>query len=339
MSFIYGIIRVKTERRNHMEREKNNRMLEIFFRALRGEKISLKKLAEEYNVSTKSISRDINSIQNFLAEHRELMQNAELTYSHKERTYILNSDEFLKNKELFALVKIILGSRALNKEEILTLITKLKKFTTIQDRKTLENLIRKEIYHYHEVKSDCKSVIDNVWKIVQAIEEKRTISITYYKMNRDEVKHQIKPVSVLFSEYYFYLIAYKADDMSYKPIYFRIDRISSITEHREKFELEKKYDFDEGNLREKNQFMFPGDTVKIRFEFSGLSLQAILDRLPTAKVVEKNGNTSIIEAEVNHGRGIIMYLLSQGSWVKVLSPQSLADEIKEELNKMISYYE
>lgn len=322
-----------------MELEKNNRMLEIFFRALRGEKISLKKLAEEYNVSTKSISRNINSIQNFLAEHRELMQNAELTYSHKERTYILNSDEFLKNKELFALVKIILGSRALNKEEILTLITKLKKFTTIQDRKTLENLIRKEIYHYHEVKSDCKSVIDNVWKIVQAIEEKRTISITYYKMNRDEVKHKIKPVSVLFSEYYFYLIAYKADDMSYKPIYFRIDRISSITEHREKFELEKKYDFDEGNLREKNQFMFPGDTVKIRFEFSGLSLQAILDRLPTAKVVEKNGNTSIIEAEVNHGRGIIMYLLSQGSWVKVLSPQSLADEIKEELNKMISYYE
>ena len=120
-----------------MEREKSNRMLEIFFRALRGEKISLKKLAEEYNVSTKSISRDINSIQNFLAEHRELMQNAELTYSHKERAYILNSDEFLKNKELFALVKIILGSRALNKEEILTLITKLKKFTTIQDMKTL----------------------------------------------------------------------------------------------------------------------------------------------------------------------------------------------------------
>ena len=303
-----------------MEREKSNRMLEIFFRALRGEKISLKKLAEEYNVSTKSISRDINSIQNFLAEHRELMQNAELVYSHKERAYILNSDEFLKNKELFTLVKIILGSRALNKEEILTLITKLKKFTTIQDRKTLENLIRKEIYHYHEVKSDCKSVIDNVWKIVQAIEDKHTISIIYYKMNRDEVKHKIKPVSVLFSEYYFYLIAYKADDMSCKPIYFRIDRISSI-------------------LREKNQFMFPGDTIKIRFEFSGLSLQAILDRLPTAKVVEKNGNISIIEAEVNHGRGIIMYLLSQGSWVKVLSPQSLADEIKEELNKMISYYE
>lgn len=321
-----------------MEQSKNNRTLEIFFRALRGEAISLKKLAEEYKVSTKSISRDISEIQEFLSEHRELMQNAELNYSYKEKSYILNSDEFLKNKELFALVKVVLGSRCFSKEEILTLIAKLKKFTTIHDKKQFENLIRKEIYHYHEVKSDCPSVIDNIWKIIQAIEEKRTITITYYKMNRDEVKHKIKPASIMFSEYYFYLIAYDADDVKYKPIYFRIDRISAITEHRESFHLEREYDFDEGDLREKNQFMFPGETVRIRFEFSGLSLQAILDRLPTAKVVEKNGNTSIIEAEVNHGRGIIMYLLSQGSWVKVLSPQSLVDEMKEEIAKMQTYY-
>ena len=321
-----------------MEQNKNNRLLEIFFRVLRGEAISVKKLAEEYKLSTKSISRDISEIQKFLSEHRELMQNAELIYSYKDKAYLLNSDEFLKNKELFALVKIMLGCRCFSKEEVLTLIAKLKKFTTIHDKKQFENLIRKEVYHYHEVKSDCKSVIDHLWKIIQAIEEKRTITITYYKMNRNEVEHKIKPVSIMFSEYYFYLIAYDADNTRYKPIYFRIDRISAITEHRENFCLERKYDFDEGDLREKNQFMFPGETVKIRFEFSGLSLQAILDRLPTAKVVEKNGNTSIIEAEVNHGRGIIMYLLSQGSWVKVLSPQSLIDEMKEEISKIQTYY-
>ena len=198
-----------------MENQKSYRMLEIFFRALRGEAITVKKLAEEYKVSAKSISRDISEIQKFLSDHRELMKNAELIYSHRDKVYILNSDEFLKNKELFALVKIILGSRALSKEDVLVLIAKLKKFTTIQDKGTLGNLICKEIYHYHEVKSDCRSVIDNLWKIIQAIEEKRTITITYYKMNRDEVKHKIKPVSIMFSEYYFYLIAYDDDDLSY----------------------------------------------------------------------------------------------------------------------------
>ncbi len=321
-----------------MGNNKNDRMLEIFMRSLRGEAVSVKALADEYEVSTKSISRNISNIQVFLSEHRELMQNAELTYSHKDKAYRLSNDEFLKNKELFALVKILLGSRALSKDEILTIIYKLKKFTTVSDREKLDNLIRKEIYHYHEVKSDCPSVIENIWKLIQAIENKQLLTITYYKMNRDEVKRKIKPASIMFSEYYFYLIAYMADDEEYKPKYFRIDRISAITEHREQFMLDKKYDFDEGDLREKNQFMFPGENIKIRFEFSGLSLQAILDRLPTAKVVEKNGNISVVEAEVNYGRGIIMYLLSQGSWVKVLSPVYLIDDMREEIEKMRSKY-
>lgn len=321
-----------------MENNKNDRMLEIFMRSLRGEAISLKKLADEYDVSTKSISRNISDIQNFLAEHRELMQNAELTYSHKDKAYRLSNDEFLKNKELFTIVKILLGSRALSKDEVLTLIYKLKKFTTITDREKLDNLIRKEIYHYHEVKTDCNSVIENLWKLIQAIENKKVLTITYYKMNRDEVRRKIKPASVMFSKYYFYLIAYMADDKEYKPKYFRIDRISGITEHREEFVLDKKYDFDEGDLREKNQFMFPGENIRIRFEFSGLSVQAVLDRLPTAKVIEKNGNVSIIEAEVNYGRGIIMYLLSQGSWVRVLSPECLVEDMKNEIEQMKSKY-
>ncbi len=157
-------------------------------------------------------------------------------------------------------------------------------------------------------------------------------------MNRSEVRRKIKPVAVMFSEYYFYLIAYDTDDTALKAKYFRVDRITAMTEHREHFELDKPHDFDEGDLRQRNQFMFPGEPVKVKFEFSGLSTQAILDRLPTAKVVEKNGNVSVIEAEVNNGRGLMMYLLSQGAWVKVLSPQSFVDEMKTEIEKMKHLY-
>ena len=84
--------------------------------------------------------------------------------------------------------------------------------------------------------------------------------------------------------------------------------------------------------------MFPGDPVQITFEFSGLSLQSVLDRLPTARVIEKNGSKSTVTAEVNYGRGLIMYLLSQGSWIKVLSPQPLIDDMKGEIQKMAQHY-
>lgn len=250
-----------------IESEKSNRMLEIFFRALHGEAISSKALAQEYQVSTKSIGRDISRIQNFLAENRSLMQNAELTYSHKEKAYCLTSDEFLKNKELFALVEVILGCRCFQKEDALNLITKLKRFTTVQDRKRLEKLIQKEVYHYHEVRSDCAAVIDTLWKLIRAIDRKRLVTITYYKMNREEVKRKIRPASVMFSEYYFYLIAYPAEDAVCEARYFRVDRITSMTEHREQFHLEREYDFDEGDLREKTSSCSPARQRRSGFPF------------------------------------------------------------------------
>ena len=158
-------------------------------------------------------------------------------------------------------------------------------------------------------------------------------------MDRSEVVRRLIPSAIMFSEYYFYLVAYDVETENHIAKHFRIDRIKSITEHREKIQLDKKNDFDEGELREKNQFMFPGEVMKITFVFTGPSVQAILDRLPTAKVIEKNGNKSIFTAEVNYGRGIIMYLLSQGSWVRVLSPQVLIDDIKKEADNITKNYQ
>ncbi len=321
-----------------MEVPKNNRMLEIFFRALHGEHITIKKLSEEYGVSGKSIQRDIGDIQAFLSEHRDLLQNAELTYSYKERSYVLNNDAFLKNKELFAVVKVLLGSRCFSKDELLTLISKLKEFTTTEERSLLNSIISKEVYHYHEVNTDCGSVIDMLWRLIHAIEQRRVLTIRYTKMDRSEVVRKILPSSVMFSEYYFYLIAYDAGAEKPRAKYFRVDRITGITENREVFSLDDALDFDEGNLRERNQFMFPGKPIRIRFSFCGPSVQAVLDRLPTAQIIEKTDNTYLLEAEVNDGRGLMMYLLSQGSWVKVLSPQELVDEMRTEIEKMQSFY-
>ena len=157
-------------------------------------------------------------------------------------------------------------------------------------------------------------------------------------MDRSEVVRRLIPSAVMFSEYYFYLVAYDLETENHIAKYFRIDRTKSITECRERIQIDKKYDFDEVELREKNQFMFPGNVMKITFEFTGPSVQAILDHLPTAKVIEKDGNKSIIIAEVNYGGCIIMYLLSQGSWVRVLSPQVLVDDIKEETEKITNAY-
>lgn len=84
--------------------------------------------------------------------------------------------------------------------------------------------------------------------------------------------------------------------------------------------------------------MWPGELRTIRFEFTGPSVQAVLDKLPTAKIIERSSGKYLIEAEV-YGDGIKMWLLSQCSWVKVTEPEEFVEELKTELKKMMLAYE
>lgn len=317
--------------------EKKSRILDIFYRAFRGESISVSKLANEYSVTTKSISRDINEIKNFLSDNRELVGNTELVYNFKTRTYELNFDGFLLSKELTAILKTLIGTRAFSKEELVEIISKLRQFTSVKDRETMSELIKKEMYHYKAVGSDCDSVIENLWTLTTAVRENKEISITYIKMNRAEVVHRIKPLAVSFSEHYFYLFAEDSNPNKPSPIYFRVDRIKKIVIHRDHIINRNFVKFDEGLLQKRIQYMFPGEEMKIQFEFTGPSVQAILDQMPTAEVVYKEDGKYIIEALV-YGDGIKMYLLSQGSWIKVISPPEFVEVMRKEVDKLKENY-
>jgi len=306
------------------------------FRLVRGEEISVKKLANEHNVSTKSISRDISRIKNFLAENRDLTSNADLKYCYVHKAHRLITDEFLTSKELFAITKTLLGVRAYPVATANEIIGKFKKFTTADDRKKLEEIVRKELYHYKEIKHDCDSVTDNLWLLVNAIHDKRELTIRYYRISRLMTEKRIQPASLIFMEYYFYLIAYYPDQYD-TPRYFRVDRIKEITVHRKPLAANKMPDFDEGLLRKRCQFMFYGPLRKICFTYCGTSIQAVLDRLPTAVIIDRDHNTYTIEAET-HGDGIKMFLLSQGTWVKVLAPADFVEEFKNEVEKIRQYY-
>lgn len=83
--------------------------------------------------------------------------------------------------------------------------------------------------------------------------------------------------------------------------------------------------------------MYADKLMKIKFEFTGSSIDAVLDRLPTAHVVECNNDIFIIEAEV-YGKGIMMWLLSQGKNVKVIYPLELVEEIVIEISKLQQLY-
>lgn len=75
--------------------------------------------------------------------------------------------------------------------------------------------------------------------------------------------------------------------------------------------------FEEGEFRKRVQFMYGGKLKRIRFKYTGMSVEAILDRLPTAKVIKDDEDGKVIEAEV-FGDGVDMWLKGQGENVTLL---------------------
>ena len=91
--------------------DKKYRILDIFFRLLKGEFVSVRQLADEYSVSGKTVSRDINEIRAYLSENEYRNGNAQIEYSHRE-------DDFLSSKELLVLIEILIASRSLTKDSM-----------------------------------------------------------------------------------------------------------------------------------------------------------------------------------------------------------------------------
>ena len=84
--------------------------------------------------------------------------------------------------------------------------------------------------------------------------------------------------------------------------------------------------------------MFLEKWKNICFEFSDPSVQAVVNKVPTAKIIEHLcGWKQLIEAKV-YGTIIKIWLLSQCAWTKVLSPIDLVDKIKEDIRVLNALY-
>ena len=128
---------------------KGQRLLGIFDRLSRGELISKEVLAREYGVTEKSIQRDIDDIRSYLAGDRD-EGAADICYDRQAKGYRLVEEESrcLTRKEILAMAKILLESRAFAKEELHTILDKLIEACPQSGRQVVEDLVRNEAFCY-----------------------------------------------------------------------------------------------------------------------------------------------------------------------------------------------
>lgn len=333
-----------------MGESKNYRTLDMYVRFSEGKSINKREESKRFGVDERSIQRDIDDIRAFLADRAESVgDNREVIYDRTKEGYVMVGSEgsLMSNDEILAVSKILLESRAFTKKEISTILDKMVAGCVPQkNMKLVSDLISNEKYHYVELNH--KSVVkDKLWELGEEVKQANLLEITYKKQiaSKETVKRIVEPVGLIFSEYYFYLNAFiveKNENGTYVqkfdyPAIFRLDRIKNYKEIGQKFRIAYSDRFEEGEFRKRVQFMFPGSLIKLQFKYTGRSVEAILDRLPTAHVLSEKDGASTIEAEV-YGKGILMWLLSQGKNIEILRPQSMRDEMKKTLQEMINNY-
>lgn len=310
--------------------DKIERVLGLYTKLMNGALIYKSEEAVNYGVNERSIQRDIDDIRNYLdVKGTEDGIINSVVYDRIQKGYRLEQIYKLKftNPEILAICKILLDSRAFTKNEMKGMLDKLiETCVPATNQKLVSDLIKNEEFHYIEPQH--KSVfIDKMWEIGKAIQESRYIEIDYKGLQGSSTKtRKLKPVAIIFSEMYFYLTAFIDDKNVQKnfdvindsfPTIYRIYRIKNLTVLDEKYKIPYVNRFQEGEFRKRVQFMFGGKLQKVIFNYKGYSIEAVLDKLPTAKIEKEDNGVYTISAEV-FGKGIDMWLRSQGDAVEII---------------------
>ena len=286
----------------------------------KGKNINKEEIKAKFDIDDKTFQRDIDFLRAFYTEN--INPEIEIKYNKKKKGYILenNKDRF-RNEEILAISKILLESRAFCKDELDELLRKLCLLSEEDDMKQVDGMIKNEKFNYVPLKHG-KKLLDIMWELAKYITKQEIISISYTTKEGKSKVHRIKPVSIMFSEYYFYIVSFMADKfVEDGPTIFRIDRIKKLKGTGENFEVPYLERFEDGEFRKREQFMLSGKLRTVKFEYTGI-LEVVQDRLPTAEVIEQSKMEDgtgkyIITAEV-YGKGIDMWLKSQGDKVKVV---------------------
>lgn len=327
-----------------MERFKAEALLYIYNKLIEGKIVRKQEVLDKFGINERTFYRYIQDIKKFIGRPDGELIGEEVLSDRSKGGYILKGkhERNFNEKEVLAIAKVLLESRGFVRTELKDMIDKLLESCISEDKENIKRIIGNEMINYVPPQHN-KELLDKLWQISNAIKEQKILSIGYFKVGTDgklqeEVsKRSIYPLGLLFSEYYFYLIAF-IEGKSYEyPAIYRVDRIKDLIATDKRYKVDYSKRFQDGEFRKLIQFMQTGELERVKFRFTGRSIEAVLDRLPNAKVIKEKQGECIVEAKL-FGKGIKMWLLSQGDSVEVIDSSKFREEMIEIIGRMRKLY-
>lgn len=336
-----------------MEMEKRKisskfRLLYLYTLLMEGKILEKDALASHANCTGRSVERDFEDIRHFLEEFSVRdsgVASPELIYSRAKRVYKLEPPmrNLMSSEEIYAVLKILLESRAFSKKELDPIIDKIINCCVSKDEvKNIRAFIGNERLGYKELQHK-KPLLRRIWELSAAVKEHKFVRLEYTRAEGKSVSRKVRPVGLMFSEFYFYLLAFidtdhmddtDIDEEEKKkiksnpiPTVYRIDRIDSCEITDEHFKIDYQTRFEESWYRDRTLYMQSSELERIEFLYTGKNIDLVLDKLPTAEIIRKTKVGYLFKADL-FGRGFDIWAQAQNGCVKVKKRRTIKYNFK-----------
>ncbi|MGD1817389.1 MAG: helix-turn-helix transcriptional regulator [Pleomorphochaeta sp.] len=290
---------------------KIDRLIQIVFILLNKDKISANELAKKFEVSKRTIYRDIETLS--LAEFPIVTTNGKNGGISLMKNYKINSALF-SNEEKKQIV-YSLENFNINDE---FLVNKVK---AIFNEKT-QQWIDINLNKWADSNKDLKFEI-----IKKAIFNNEILNISYYGANSKITQRDIIPLCLYFRQNCWYIYSFCNLKKDYRL--FKLNRITNI-----KSTNTINYQIYDKKLNLDNEYI-TNDQIEIELLFNQSSAYRAFDEFNTKDITINADKTVSVKTKIIYDKWIYSFLASLLGQVKIIKPEYLKIELKDFLEKTI----
>ena len=296
-----------------------NRLFEIIYILLDKKVVTAKELAERFEVSQRTIYRDI-----------ETLSTAGIP------VYMSKG----KGGGISILPEFVLNKAVLTEEEKLEILSSIKAVNAVSfNDSDIEKVLKKLNNILGENDTDWIEVDFSNWgnaerekeifnSLKSAILSKRIVSFDYMSGKGENIKREVYPLKLYFKGQSLYMYGYCKIRDDYR--FFKLRRIKDLCISKETFNIK----FLKNIMKKDN--IYEGKFIILKMRISSKMAYRVYDEFENFQQLQDG--SFIVEIKYPKGQWIFNYIYSFGEECEVLEPEEIRKEVKDKIKKMLLNY-
>jgi predicted DNA-binding transcriptional regulator YafY len=305
---------------------KIDRLLAIVLLLLNRRKVSATELSERFEVSVRTIYRDIETID---AAGIPIISHQGVGGGFSIMDHYRLEKQLLTPEEIMSMVSVLKGvGEALGDTRVLHSGKKIESLIGHRSPVNLKDEIRVELSPWG-YRGEQNALLETVRK---ATVQRKLVRFTYRNSTGEAIDRTVEPMTLVFKGSAWYLFAYCRTRSDYRM--FRLSRMRSFFVTGEGFER-KPYCYESYA----KQFQASeDDLVEFELKFSEKVRFLVEDAFSPNQIFPQENDAVVVRAPIPMGDWFIGWILSYGEHVEVTKPNWAREVIKEKLHNIQKLY-